>query len=202
MTIKKGQEWGSLGPVPDGLEVAATDAELFALVNRTDRPRVIGLLGGDLARTVGASGDPARLRPGSTVALLPVDLATADHAGGTHHFLAHAVARRSWWRGGVLGVFNAQFRGRWDVAPRSHPNDGWLDVVEVQPAMTLQQRWAARSRLPIGAHVPHPAITTRRMHGGQWTFARPQRLWLDGVDVGRTDRLAITLEPDAVLIVV
>ena len=202
MTIRKGQDWGHIGPVPEGLVVVTDDAELFALLNGPNPPPEVGLAGGDLARTVGASGDRARLDEGASAVVLPVDVGVAVHDGGTHRFSAHAVARRSWWIGPVVGVLNAQFVGVWDVAPRSHPNDGWLDVVEVDPSMGVRQRWSARRRLPTGAHVPHPAIRTQRVRDAEWTFRQPVRLWLDDVGFAATTHLRVRVEPDALTVYV
>jgi len=200
MTIRKGAEWGSRGAVPAGTRMARDNAALFALLNAESLPVCVGLLGGDLARTVSATGGDHALEPGSEAIIATIDLGVASHDHGTHRFAAHALARRSWWRGQLLLAANAQFVGHWDVAPRSHPNDGYLDITEVSPAMTLQQRLAARRRLPTATHVPHPAIRTMRLRTGTWTFSRPLDLWLDGVRVGRTERLAVEVIPDALSI--
>ena len=157
------------------------------------------LSSGDLWRTVGS---PA---PGSQedAWLLPADLAVADLDGEERCFVAHLVARRSWWRGRVVAVMNAQFVGTWDVAPRSHPNDGRLDVVDVAPSFSGTDRWRARRRLPSGTHVPHPSH-----HGppasSTWTttFEEPTPVWLDGERVGEVVELSVRVEPDALVLVV
>lgn len=196
MTIRKGDEWGAAGAVPNGTPLASNDRALFELVNGEPLPRFIAIAGGDLARTVSASAADA-LQPGSSANIAPIDLGVAVHDGGTHRFASHAVARRSWWRGEVLVVSNAQFLGPWDVASRSHPNDGLLDVTEVSTSMTMQQRWAARSRLRTASHLPHPSIRTARVRARTWEFDRPLDLWLDGVRVGRTARLEVRVLADA-----
>ena len=61
MTIRKGEEWGRVGSVPSGCVPAADEAELHRLVNAEPLPRAIGLLGGDLGRTVSASAARERL---------------------------------------------------------------------------------------------------------------------------------------------
>lgn len=197
MTIRKGEEWGTAGRVPQGTVRAETDRELFEIVNRSVLPPCIALVRGDLARTVSAGGGRSIGETGSEAVLAPIDLCLATHDGGAHRFAVHAVARRSWWRGPVFVAANAQFLGRWDVAPRSHPNDGYLDITEVSERMGVQQRVAAWRRLPTAGHLPHPAIRTQRMRSGSWTFDRPMRLWLDGVPVGRTRTLTLEVIPDA-----
>lgn len=203
MTIEKGQPWGTTGPLADDGIVVASDAEARAVVTaarRDDRPiPELGLVGGDLCRTVGGRGDRDRLRSpeGSR---LPVDLGTALVDGRLHHFVAHLVVRRSWWRGRVVAVMNAQWIGRWDVAPRSHPDDGLLDVLDGD--LGLDDRIKARARLRTGTHVPHPGIAVRRTAALQLAFERPEPVWLDGERVGSARALSIRVEPDALTCVV
>jgi diacylglycerol kinase family enzyme len=122
--------------------------------------------------------------------------------GRQHWFVAHLVARRSWWRGRIFAAMNAQFLGRFDVAPRGHPNDGAIEIVDVDPSLGLADRVKAWRRLPTGTHVPHPAITVRRVRAQQATFDPPLPVWLDGVAVGTVRNLSLRVEPDAVTVVV
>ena len=71
-----------------------------------------------------------------------------------HWFVAHLVARRSWWRGRVVAAMNAQWLGAWDLGPRSHPDDGLLDVTD--GTLPLGDRLKARRRLPDRHPPPHP----------------------------------------------
>ena len=50
-----------------------------------------------------------------------VDVGEVRHDGTLAHFVAHAIARRGWWRGRILAAMNAEFVGDWKVAPRAHP---------------------------------------------------------------------------------
>ena len=203
MTIEKGRPWGSAGPLAVDGVVAATDAEVRALVEQARQagrpPAEVGLVGGDLCRTVGGRGDRARLATPGAVRL-PVDVAAVTIDGESHWFVAHLVARRSWWRGRVVAVMNAQWIGRWDVAPRSHPNDGLLDLFDGSPS--LDDRWKARRRLITGTHVPHPAIVQRRTDALELELDPPLDVYLDGVKVGRGRHLEIRVEPDALTCVV
>jgi diacylglycerol kinase family enzyme len=134
---------------------------------------------------------------------LPIDAGQATVDGHEYSFVAHLVARRSWWRGEVVAVMNAQFVGRWDVAPRSHPNDGRLDVMHVAPAMSVRSRWKAHSRLATGTHVPHPQMKQWRVEEWTATFVRPLDVWLDGVRVARrVGGIAVRCLPDAFTVVV
>jgi len=201
VTIRKGEVWGEPGPLPPDGVVVSTDLEARRAVtdarraNRT--PPALGLLGGDLARTCGATGDEARLR-GPDAQRLPVDLGEVLVDGALHFFVAHLVARRSWWRGPVVAAMNAEFLGRWDVAPRSHPNDGRLDLLQAD--LPVGDRWKARSRLPTGSHVPHPGIAERRVRAVQLDLAPGTRLWLDGECIGPARALSIRVVPDALTV--
>jgi hypothetical protein len=205
VTIRKGEEWGRAGGLPADGVVVASDAEARTVVTAARRagetPPPLGLLGGDLCRTLGGRGDEARLRSDGG-RRLPVDLGSVLVDGVQHWFVAHLVTRRSWWWGPIVAAMNAEFLGRWDVAPRAHPNDGVLDIVEVAAAMSLGDRAKARGRLPAGAHVPHPAIATSRRPAVQLDLDRPTAVWLDGERVGEARHLSVRVEPDALVCVV
>lgn len=203
MTIEKGQAWGHPGPLPADGVLVHRDGEVRAVVEAARRERrpvpVLGLLGGDLCRTVGGRGDEGRLRSGDAMTL-PVDLGEALIDGVPHRFVAHLVARRSWWQGRVVAVMNAQWIGRWDVAPKSHPNDGLLDVFDAD--LSLDDRLKARRRLLTGTHVPHPAIAQSRVKALQLEFDRPTPIWLDGERVAEARQVSVRIEPDALTCVV
>lgn len=203
MTIEKGRPWGEPGALAADGVLVRTDTEARAVVEQARRRSApippLGLLGGDLCRTVGGKGDEARLR-GTDAVRLPVDVGSVLVDGRQHWFVAHLIARRSWWTGRLFAAMNAQWFGRWDVAPRSHPNDGRLDVFDT--SMPIAERFKARSRLPTGTHVPHPLITERRMTAIQVDFDHPTPVWLDGERVGAARHLSLRVEPDALLCVV
>jgi hypothetical protein len=201
--IRKGEPWGVPGPLPSDGVVVRSDAEARAVVTEARRAEapvpVLGLLGGDLCRALGGTGDEARLRsPEATT--VPVDLGAVLVDGRLHWFVAHLVARRGWWRGPVVAAMNAQHLGAWDVAPRGHPNDGRLDVVEGD--LSLADRWKARARLRTGTHLPHPGISERHVTALQLELAPRTHVWLDGVDLGAARALTIRVEPDALRCVV
>lgn len=203
MTIRKGELWGGPGPLPADGVMVRTDAEArdaITAARRADEPLpILGLLGGDLARTCGATGSEERLRS-SDAQTLPVDLGEVLVDGSLHFFVAHLVARRTWWRGRIVALMNAQYLGRWDVAPRSHPNDGRLDLFDAD--LSLGDRIKARSRLVTGTHVPHPGISERRVKAVQIDLGPGTQVWLDGVSVGAARALSVRTVPDALRVVV
>ena len=144
------------------------------------------------------TGDENRLRSPDAVRL-PVDVGAVLIDGRLHWFVAHLVARKRWWRGRVYVAMNAQYIGHWDVAPRSHPNDGLLDTFDV--TMSTGDRLKARRRLPTGSHLPHPCIKERRTAHVQVDVGGLD-VWLDGEKVGQAHTLSIRVEPDAITCVV
>lgn len=205
MTVEKGAEWGAAGPPPEGTVLVRSDAEARAVLEAARRDRrpfpPLGLLGGDLARTLGGRGDPARFS-GGAVTVCTVDVGEVLLDGRVRYFVAHCVVRRrSWWRGPIVAAMNAQYHGDWDVAPRAHPGDGVLEVVEVDAAMAAGERWKARRRLPAGAHVPHPLITVRRQAALQLDVDG-LGVWLDGERQPPARALSVRLQPDALVVAV
>jgi YegS C-terminal NAD kinase beta sandwich-like domain len=203
MTIRKGEPWGSPGPLPLHGVVVGSDAEARAIVTAARRAGEpvppLGLLGGDLCRTLGGTGDADRLRSSDAVQL-PVDLGAVLVDGRLHFFVAHLVARQSWWRGRVVAAMNAEFLGAWDVAPRGHPNDGRLDVLDGD--LPFDERLQVRSRLRNGTHLPHPRIDERHVAALQLDLEPPLSVHLDGEAIGPARSLSIRVEPDALLCVV
>lgn len=203
MTIRRGEPWGEPGALPADGVVVHSDAEANDVVTRARRSgRAIpplGLLGGDLCRTLGGKGDADRLRSAEAMTF-PVDLGAVLVDGQLHWFVAHLVARRSWWFGRVVAVMNAQWLGRWDLGPRSHPDDGLLDVTD--GTMSLGDRWKARRRLPTGTHLPHPALRTSRTAAATFELDPALTVHVDGRPVGRARNLAVRVEPDALTVVV
>ena len=66
LTIRKGEAWGAPGPLPEAGRLVRSDAAARRLVEPAwlagDALPVLGLLDGDLCRTLGGQGDEARLR--------------------------------------------------------------------------------------------------------------------------------------------
>ncbi|MHB1129025.1 MAG: diacylglycerol/lipid kinase family protein [Ilumatobacteraceae bacterium] len=112
------------------------------------------------------------------------------------------VMRYKWWRGQIVAITNCGYFGEWEIAPRAHPNDGVFDVVEVDANMSCRQRLIAKSRLPLGTHMPHPSIRQHQSQSETWTFTRPIDLYLDEEFVGPVTWVDVTLEPDAMKLLI
>lgn len=204
MPIRKGEPWGVVGrPLPANGVLVGSDAEARRVVTDARRGGVpippLGLLGGDLCRTLGGRGDEARLRSESA-ATFSCDVGAVLLDGRLHWFVAHLVARGPWWRGRAYVAMNAAWLGPWNAGPRAHPGDGLLDTYDARVPLTEVLK--VRSRLPQGAHLPHPAITASRRAATQVRLERPMPVRLDGQPAGRARDLVLRVEPDAVTVVV
>jgi hypothetical protein len=198
VTIKRGEEWGTPGPRPDGTIVVASDAQARAVVEplrRANEPiPPLAPRRGDLARTVGAIG------PREETRLLPCDLGAALLDGKLHWFVSSLVAGEPFRRGRCVAVMNAAWLGDWNVAPKAHPNDGLLDILDMQ--LSFAQARQAGKRAKLGDHLPHPGIEVSRMAAMQLELARPLVVRLDGEVVGSFRTISVRCEPDALTVVV
>ncbi len=202
MTIEKGKAWGEAGPLPPGGVVVADDAEARLVLEearRSARPfPPLGLLGGDLCRTLGGTGDEARLRS-SQATSLRVDLGEVLVDGRLHLFVAHLVAHDRLWTRAFVAM-NAQWRGSWNLGPRAHPGDGLLDTYDARLGLGALAR--VHSRLHHGTHLPHPGIRERRAPAAHVELHRPLPIELDGAAMGTGRVLSVRIQPDALHVVV
>ncbi|HYE78174.1 MAG TPA: hypothetical protein VEI97_09315, partial [bacterium] len=173
--------------------------EVLEKARRERRPfPVLGVLGGDLCRTLGGPGDEARLRSDQAVTFT-VDLGQALVDGSLHLFVAHLVAHNRLWTRALVAM-NAQWLGSWNLGPRAHPNDGLIDVYDAH--LPIGEVTKVRRRLHHGAHLPHPGIAEQRSAAVQFELSRPLPLWLDGVRLGQAQAVSVRVEPDALKVVV
>lgn len=205
MVIKHGQDWGREAIAPSDLVLASSDAELATHVG--DGKTNIVVTGGDMWRTIGADGRVVAI--GESATCLPIDVLKVDYQLADQSLVSKiAVAnivlrpmnfRGGWLRGSLTVVANAQFLGQWDVAPRGHPNDGRVEVTQVDRHMGVRQRLTARSRLSTGSHLPHPLIKTRSVKNFVCEGDELARhvLWLDGKYIGRVTKLSCEVSSDA-----
>lgn len=203
MPITPGEEWRAPLPTAGEIVVCGSDAEVRDVVVAARRVGrdvpPVGLVGGDLWRALGAPpGGEARLRSDAAVAV-PVDVGEVLLDGRIDWFVAHLVSRRRWWAGRAVAAMNAEALGAWKVAPRAHPGDGLLDVVDAR--LGLRQRLQARRRLPTGGHLPHPGISVRRTAAIQLDLDG-MTTWLDGVTVGPVRHATLRVADHALTVVV
>ena len=202
MTIRKGDPWGEAAACPPDVKVVSPDRDLrdWELWHRARGEPIgdVGATGGDLARTCGGTG---AARPCAAKVSVDVMRVTLDEREPTWG-VAHVVARRSWLVGELVMVMNAEYLGSYDVAPRSHPNDGRLDVLRVDPAMSRRERLQARRRARHGGHLPHPHLSLGSVPEVDLQFDKAMVVWIDGVRCGIAARLRVSNEPDALTLYV
>jgi hypothetical protein len=198
MPIGKGDPYGEPGELPEGGVLVASDAEAreaLVAARKDRRPfPALGLLGGDLCRTLGGGG--GRELQGVR---FTVDLGEALLDGRLHLFVAHLVARTRFWTRAFVAM-NAQSLGDWNLGPRAHPNDGLLDTYDAH--LPAGQLLPVRSRLHHGAHLPHPNIKERRTAALQVDLERPLPVRLDGEKVGAAKVVSVRVQPDALTVVI
>lgn len=194
MAVEKGKEWGHPGLLPPSTMVASSDAEANELLAGGELS--IGLEAGDLARTLGIRQP---YDPVSPKQLVPIDAVSVElddgsvHIGLAHVLLGHPVASRQ-----SVAIMNAAFWHGRNIAPRAHPGDGKLDVVHLQ--LSAADRIKAWRRMTSGSHVPHPAISIRRVPAGQAQVAKRRSVWVDGRRIGRSMTVAYQVIPEAITV--
>jgi diacylglycerol kinase family enzyme len=200
--ISKGSSYGEPGTLPADGVVVRSDGEARAVVESALRANrrlpVLGLLGGDLCRTLGGPTDEARLRSPEAMRV-PVDVGEVLLDGRLHFFVAHLVVRSRGW-GEAFVAMNAQWLGRWELGPHSHPGDGLLDTYQAR--LSVADRLKVRARLHGGGHLPHPGIHARRAPAVQVELSRPLPVLLDGQPAGRARNVSVRVRADALSVVV
>jgi hypothetical protein len=92
-------------------------------------------------------------------------------------------------------VATGQFHGGLDLVPRSHPGDGHAELQLYR--VPRNERTAFRTRLATGTHLPHAAITQRRIRTITLTTPNPIPFDLDGLRLDPVRHLSIEVVPSA-----
>ena len=207
MTIRKFNDWGLVIPRPAAIEFCSSDAAVAAIATtyRQDRGSIphICSTGGGLAASLGVSPTLSSTEVHElSIDLLNVNYRTANGVQRTAVAANSVVMRHKWWLGQIVAITNSGYLGQWEIAPRAHPNDGVFDVVEVAANMPFRQRLIARSRLRSGAYLPHPSISQHQSQSDSWIFTQPIGLYLDEEFVGLITQVHVTIEVDALKLVI
>lgn len=197
MGITPREQWGKPGVMPpDGLVVNGNE-ELQEIIESCRRSNneipTIGLAGGDLWRTLGGKSHHDRLRKGDAQ-LFSVDLGAALIDGHIHWFASHLIVRTRIWAGRTWIVANTSHYGNWNIAPRAHPGDGLLDILDLN--LGFSDRLKARSRVQAGNHVPHPDIRYQRRPAAQIEMKKETDVWIDGKKIKKASQISVRIEPD------
>jgi len=194
--IEKGEAWGRPGELPVHAPVLSSDAALATALG--DPRKVVGLEQGDVARTLGIRAPYDR---SGDKHLVPIDAIHLEFADGSSHIaVAHAVVGNLRLSARAVALMNAAFIGTRNIAPRAHPGDGKVDVIEL--TLSAGDRIKAWRRMTTASHLPHPGISVARRAHGEIEFSRATAVRVDGVAVGRTSRLRYQVMPEAIIVAV
>jgi hypothetical protein len=193
VTIRKGEEWGRIDTVPDAAVPAADDASVAAAWSLGVVPLATG---GNLHSSLGS---PSPKQVGDACMRFPVDAleVTVTASGTAETVVAASDVVVGRWMRGDFAVVSAN--GRWaglDIAPRAHPNDGFLHVLSIPRGVRVRQRLTARKRAVLGTHVPHPDITVTRGESFTASNTSRSRLLVDGRRWDRWESVAVRVLPD------
>ena len=212
MTISKHGLYGTPVSRPTTLHVLQSDLEIAQHYVSGDTATPCTVTKGSIAQALGiSSGRVQNLDPNQQMTLVDIDLLQIDYRTTTS-LNANANAKSSTTsRIVVAGSIAIQhrtllstclilsnsglLRSR-DVLPRAHPNDGFVDVLEVDPKISIRQRAIAWRRSAIGSHLPHPSFRVSRSIDFQWSGS-PAHMIADGVTYKGVVWLQCTVLADA-----
>lgn len=197
MTIRAGEPWGSQSVVGDDVVTCLDDAELA----RSSGDCIV--VGGDLWQALGCPPPPQKGRPCTRVSV-DVLICTVDTGAEILVVRAASHVRVGSWlrRGRFVCVTNAGFVDRRNIAPRAHPNDGTLHLLELDPGMAWRERVIARHRSLSGTHVPHPDITLATRTEWGTTRTGSEDLVIDNKTIRRWKSVTVTIDPDALSVLI
>jgi len=212
MTISKHGLYGTPVSRPSSLHVLQSDLEIAQHYISGDTATTCTVTQGSIAQALGiSSGRIQDPEPNQQMTLVNIDLLQIDYRTTTS-LNANANAKSSTTsRIVVAGSIAIQhrtllstclilsnsglLRSR-DVLPRAHPNDGFVDVLEVDPKISIRQRAIAWRRSATGSHLPHPSFRVSRSIDFQWSGS-PAHMIADGVTYKGVVWLQCTVLADA-----
>ena len=208
MTISKHGSYGSQVSRPTTLHVLQSDLEIAQHYVSGDTATPCTVTKGSLAQALGiSSGRIQNLDPNQQMTLVDIDLlqidfrattpSTANSSTSSRIVVAGTIAiqNRTLLSTCLILSNSGLLRGR-DVLPRAHPNDGFVDVLEVDPKISIRQRAIAWRRSAIGSHLPHPSFRVSRSIDFQWSGS-PAHMIADGVTYKGVVWLQCTVLADA-----
>ena len=212
MTISKHGLYGTPVSRPSSLHVLRSDLGIAQHYVSGDTATTCTVTKGSIAQSLGiSSGRIQDPEPNQQMTLVNIDLLQIDYRTTTS-LNANANAKSSTTsRIVVAGSIAIQhrtllstclilsnsglLRSR-DVLPRAHPNDGFVDVLEVDPKISIRQRAIAWRRSATGSHLPHPSFRVSRSIDFQWSGS-PAHMIADGVTYKGVVWLQCTVLADA-----
>ena len=191
--IHRGQPWGEPSCMTRDVLIVDNDQTMA----HTDRTHEIFLSGGDIARSLGNPSVPTLGSACTEVAIdaMVCDITTSDEQSITI-VAASSIIIGSYWKGQHVIVSNAGWIGERNVAPRSHPNDGKVEMLTMNSHMSLRQRFLAYRKMKTGTHLPHPQLSATQISTACIERQKGQKLVIDGEKFIDWTSISITVQPD------
>jgi hypothetical protein len=212
MTISKHGLYGTPVSRPTTLHVLQSDLEIAQHYVSGDTTTPCTVTQGSIAQSLGiSSGTIQDPDPNQQMTLVDIDLLQIDFRTTTSSNANSKTSSSTTSRIVVAGTISIQdrtllstclilsnsglLRSR-DVLPRAHPNDGFVDVLEIDSKISIRQRAIAWRRSTTGSHLPHPNFRVSRSIDFQWSGS-PAHMIADGVTYKGVVWLQCTVLADA-----
>jgi hypothetical protein len=208
MTISKHGLYGTPVSRPSSLHVLRSDLGIAQHYVSGDTATPCTVTKGSIAQALGiSSGRIQDPDPNQQMTLVDIDLLQIDYRTTTPSTANSSATSRIVVAGTIavqhrtllstcLILSNSGLLRSRDVLPRAHPNDGFVDVLEVDPKISIRQRAIAWRRSAIGSHLPHPSFRVSRSIDFQWSGS-PAHMIADGVTYKGVVWLQCTVLADA-----
>ena len=191
--IRRGEAWGHATVMPDKVNDVDSDASLGS----SDASEPVFVSHGDIARSI---GNPSRPPSGSDCTEISIDAMKCTilktEVGDIVVNAASSIVVGSFWKGRNVIVSNAGWLKNSNVAPRAHPNDGVVEVLNLSSSMSLRQRALARRKMLTGTHLPHPEISMSRESSFRIDRTKNEKLMIDGIRIPNWSEISIEVVPD------
>ena len=208
MTISKHGLYGTPVSRPTTLHVLQSDLEIAQHYISGDTATTCTVTQGSIAQSLGiSSGRIQDPEPNQQMTLVDIDLLQIDFRTTTPSTANSSTSSRIVVAGTIaiqhrtllstcLILSNSGLLRSRDVLPRAHPNDGFVDVLEIDPKISNRQRAIAWRRSATGSHLPHPSFRVSRSIDFQWSGS-PAHMIADGVTYKGVVWLQCTVLADA-----
>jgi len=187
MTISRLSPYGTSVERPQHLGVLRSDREIASDFLKGDQRVSNTVIQGSIAQALGITSNDSSIDTRALVThvlidLLQVEFATTDSQDKPRSIVVAGsilLQHRTLLKTHLILSNSGIVRGR-DVLPRAHPNDGYVDVLNIDEAITTRQRLFAWRRAKTGSHLPHPQLRASRSTEFEWT-GKASRMVADDV---------------------
>ena len=208
MTIQKNSAYGVPALRPSNLIILHDDRDIADHFSSALKVEHCTVNKGSIAQSLGIRNGMTQLNASSDqqMTLVQIDLLQIDYrtttSGDAETRLVVAgtlsIQHRTFFSTTLI-LSNSGILQKRDVLPRAHPNDGFVDVLEIDPEISTRQRIIAWHRSLTGSHLPHPSFSVGRSRDFEWS-GRPSKMIADGVAVKGVVWLQCRVLPDAMSI--